>query len=131
MFSKLELAQQLFDYYTSRNVQGFISLLHPDIIWIEPGDSDIPYAGRFEGLAEVKMFLERVAINQQFTAFILTDLCESLERVVAMGYSNANVLSTGKSYHTDWAYALTFRQEKISGVQVYMDTLAMAKANSR
>ena len=48
--------------------------------------------------------------------------------VVVLGTDTTTVLSTTKTYTTDWAMFFTIGYGKITMVQTYMDTNAIAKA---
>jgi ketosteroid isomerase-like protein len=48
--------------------------------------------------------------------------------VVVIGNDEADVISTGKSYSSDWVYIFTLKEQKITHVQAYIDTLEIAKA---
>ena len=130
MFDNLNTVQQLFKFYGDQNIAGFMSLLNPDAVWIEPGGDEIPYSGTFKGLAEIGRMIGIVAKNQKMIAFKVTDYCVGDNLVTALGYNEAEVFSTGKCYTTEWVYAFSFTNGKISQVKVYMDTLTMAKANT-
>ena len=129
MSKNLETVLTLFKNYGEGNIEGFLSLLHPDAVWIEPGDESIPYSGSFTGLAELRRFLGIVSKNQHMNSFKVSNFCEGDNIVVALGKNEATVFSTNKTYATDWVYAFTFSDDKIIGVKVYMDTLIMSKAN--
>ena len=122
------IVRQLFDYYSQSDMPGFMSLLSPDIIWIEPGGVEIPYAGTFRGTAEIGKMLEIIATSLRMISFKVNSFCAGDNIVTALGCNEAEVKSTGKQYKTDWVYAFSFTDSKISSVQVYMDTQTIANA---
>ena len=128
--NNVAIIKQLFQYYSEANMKGFMSLLSQDAVWIEPGDSEIPYSGTFKGLAEIGRMIGITAKNLRMICFKAISFCESDNAVTALGYNEAEVQSTGKKYKTDWVYAFTLADSKITQVQVYMDTLTIAKAFS-
>ncbi|MCW3120608.1 MAG: hypothetical protein JWQ38_100 [Flavipsychrobacter sp.] len=123
------IIKQLFQYYADKNIPGFMSLLSPDVIWVEPGDNaDIPYSGTFKGLAGIGQMMGLVSHSVQMISFEATEYCANEYTVNAMGYNEAKVIATGKTYKTDWVYSFKLASGKVTHVQVYMDTLTMAKA---
>lgn len=124
----VSIVKQLFQYYGAANMQGFMSLLSPDIIWIEPGDSAIPYANTYNGLAEIGNMVGITAKNLHMISFKAVSFCEGDNIVTALGYNEAQVVTTGKQYKTEWVYAFTLAEDKITHVRVYMDTEAIANA---
>ena len=124
----IDLIKQLFRSYSEKNIQEFLSYFSPDIIWIEPGDADIPYSGTFKGIQGVVDFLGKISQLMEMKILIPTNyFCEG-DLVTVLGNSEATIHATGKSYRSLWVYVFTIADNKIKQVQVHMDTLAIAKA---
>lgn len=129
--ANLQVVQDLFKFYGQGNIQGFMSLLDPNIEWIEPGDqADIPYSGVFKGMAGIGQMMGIIQKSVKMKSFAATSFCvnDDTNTVTAMGNNEAEVIATGKSYQTDWVYAFSLVNGKVTRIQVYMDTLTMAKA---
>ncbi len=126
--TNLQIVQQLFTYFGSGNIPAFMSLLSPDISWTEPGDADIPYAGTFTGLAGIGQMLGIISKSLHMKTFTPNTFCTNDNVVTVLGCNEAEVIPTGKCYTTDWVYAFTLADGKVTKAQVYMDTLTIAKA---
>ena len=127
--TNLQIVQTLFQYYGQANVPGFMSLLSPDVVWVEPGDADIiPYSGTFTGMAGIGQMLGIVAKSVKMKVFTVTGFCTNDDTVTALGYNEAEVLTTGRSYSGNWVYAFKLSGGKVTHVEVYMDTLTMSRA---
>ena len=124
----VSLVKKLFQFYAQANIEGFMSLLHPDAVWLEPGDSEIPYAGTFNGITEIGRMVGITAKNLKMISFKALSFCEGGNMVTALGSNEAEVRNTGKQYKTEWVYAFTIAETKITRVQVYMDTQAIGNA---
>ena len=110
------------------NVVGAMALLDEYVIWIEPGAPDVPFGGVYNGHAGIAKMFQSENKFVQLKNFIPKNYFASQDLVVVLGSDSATVLSTGKSYSTDWTMFFTFSDGKISMVQTYMDTNAIAKA---
>lgn len=124
-----DIVKQLFQFYAKKDIAGFMSLLSPEVVWVEPGDpNEIPYSGTFTGMAGIGAMMQKVAQSSKMTAFEATEFCANAHTVTAIGYNEAIAIVTNKPYRTDWVYAFKLSDGKVTHVQVYMDTLAMANA---
>jgi uncharacterized protein len=127
--TNLQIVETLFQYYAQANIPGFMSLLSPDIVWVEPGDpAVIPYSGTFTGMAGIGQMLGIVAKSVKMKVFTANEFCVNNDTVTALGYNEAEVLATGKSYSGNWVYAFKLSNGKVTHIEVYMDTLTMSKA---
>ena len=124
----IELIKQLFKSYQEKNIQQFLTHFSQDIVWIEPGDSDIPYSGTYKGIPGVVDFLTKVSTLMEMKVFIPTDFFAEGNMVTVLGNSESVIKATGKSYQSLWVYVFTIADQKIKQIQVHMDTLAIAKA---
>lgn len=124
----VSIIKKLFQYYAHSDMEGFMSLLSPEVIWLEPGNSEIPYSGTFKGIEEIGSMIGITVKNLEMISFEATDFCEGLNKVLAIGSNEAKVKATGKIYKTDWVYAFSLEDGKITSVQVYMDTQSIANA---
>ena len=106
----------------------FMTLLDEFIIWIEPGAPDVPFGGVYNGHAGVGAMLQSETNSLHLKGLIPKTYFASQNLVVVLGSDSATVLTTGKTYTTDWAMFFTILDGKISMVQTYMDTNAIAKA---
>ena len=62
-------------------------------------------------------------------AFVPTSFFAAGNQVAVYGNDSATVIATGKSYSSLWSYVFTIDENsKVTNLQVYMDTLAIAKA---
>jgi ketosteroid isomerase-like protein len=120
--------KQFFAYALEGDGQSALALLDEFVIWIEPGAPDVPFGGLYHGHAGMVKMFQSETKQVQLKHFIPRNYFSSQNLVVVLGSDTADVLSTGKSYTTDWAMFFTLDEGKITRVQTYMDTNAIAKA---
>lgn len=127
--SKIESIKKLFQAYGANDVPTVLNAMHDDITWLEPGDpAKIPFSGNFKGKQGIIEMFTIEGKNLKLTSFAPKMFFENETSVAVIGSDTADVLSTGKSYATDFVMLFNFDGELISSVQVYMDTLAIATA---
>ncbi len=123
-----KIVKQFYSAMLEGNVAGAMALLDEYIIWIEPGAPDVPFGGVYNGHDGIGKMLGSEAKTVQLKNFIPRNYFASQNLVVVLGSDSATVLTTGKTYSTDWTMFFTILDGKISMVQTYMDTNAIAKA---
>ena len=121
------IVRQFYNWALDQN-PDFMTLLDEFIIWIEPGAPDVPFGGVYNGHAGVGAMLQSETNSLHLKGLIPKTYFASQNLVVVLGSDSATVLTTGKTYTTDWAMFFTILDGKISMVQTYMDTNAIAKA---
>lgn len=127
--NKIECIQNLFAAYGRADMHTVLAAMDDNIKWIEPGDpAAIPFSGIFNGKTEVIGMFGIEHNLLKLTSFNPTTFYENNDSVVVLGNDSAIVLATQKSYTTEWTMVFTFSAGLISRVQVYMDTLAIARA---
>ena len=123
-----KIVKQFYHNIIEGNVAAAIALLDEFIIWIEPGAPDVLFGGVYNGLSGIQNMLQTEHKDVQLKNFIPKNYFSSQNLVVVLGSDTATVLSTGKTYTTDWTMFFTIINGKITMVQTYMDTNAIAKA---
>lgn len=126
-----QIVKQFYNHMLEGDYAGAMALVDEYIVWIEPGAPDVPFGGVYNGRDSKdgigKMF-QSEAKTVQLKHFIPRNYFSSNNLVVVLGSDSATVHTTGKTYNTDWAMFFTITEGKISMVQTYMDTNAIAKA---
>ena len=124
----LQTIQKLYQAFASKDQQMLLSCFDPAVVWLEPGAPDVPFAGTFKGLAGLGQMFALEAKFLQMKSFEPKVFCTAPDQVVVLGSDSATAVTTGKTYVSDWVQAFTLSKGKITGVQVYMDTHAIAQA---
>ncbi len=122
------IVKQFYNNILEGNVQAAMAQLDEDILWVEPGAPEVPFGGSYKGLLGIGQMLTSEHKLVQLKNFTPTNYFGAHDLVVVLGSDSAAVLTTGKSYSTDWTMFFTLSNGKITKVQTYMDTNAIAKA---
>lgn len=124
----LEIIQQLYKNFAAGNMQAVFSSFDKDIVWIRPGEPDIPFAGKFVGIEGLMKMFALQSASIKIKSFVPEKFCTNDDTVVVLGHDTADVIPTGKSYTTDWVQAFTLKNGIIIQVMVYIDTSTITKA---
>ena len=123
-----QIIEDMFRNYAAGNMSAVLACFDKDIVWVRPGAPAIPFSGIFQGFAEVTKMFAIQATTISIKTFLPEKICTNDDTVVVLGHDTVDVLSTGKSYSTDWVQSYTFNDGKIIHVRVYLDTKAIADA---
>ena len=126
--SNQQIIEQMYKNYATGNMSAVLSCFDKDIIWERPGAPFIPFSGIFKGIEEVTKMFAIQATSLSLKKFVPEKICTNEDTVVVLGHDEADVISTGKSYSTQWAQVFTLKDGKIIRVQVLLDTKTVADA---
>ena len=126
--SNLQIIQQLYKNFAAGNMPDVLAAFDKDIVWIRPGEPDIPFAGKFVGMEGLAKMFALQSSSIKIKSFVPEKFCANEDTVVVLGNDTVEVIPTSKSYHTDWVQAFTLRGGLITEVMVYIDSNAIARA---
>jgi uncharacterized protein len=126
--TNLQVIQQVYQNFAEGNIAAVLSFFDKDVVWVRPGEPDIPFAGTFKGIEGIGRMLSLVAHNINIKSFVPQQFFNNGDTIVVIGYDSADVIATGKTYTSDWIQVFKLKNKKIIHVQVYMDSLFIAKA---
>jgi uncharacterized protein len=128
MVTNTQIIETLFAHYAKHDIAAIMAELDEAVTWIEPGAPGVPFGGTYKGHAGVLEMFKKEAEMVKVTSFTPETFFANGDMVVVLGADSANVIATGKSYTTEWTMAFTLKNGKVTQVQTYMDTHAIAKA---
>lgn len=124
----LQVIQNMYRHFDEKNMAEVMKCFDSEVVWIRPGEPEIPYSGIFKGFEGLSDMFTKVAKTIVIKTFTPRKFLAQDDVVVVIGNDEADVISTGKSYSSDWVYIFTLKEQKITHVQAYIDTLEIAKA---
>jgi ketosteroid isomerase-like protein len=126
--SNEQLIKALFADYAKGDMAAVMAMMDPAIQWIEPGYPDVPFGGTYTGIKGISEMFGKQAQMLKIVSFAPKAFFSNDTMVIVLGSDSAEVISTKKVYSTDWTMAFTLSNGKITNVETYMDTNAIAKA---
>ena len=107
-----------------------IRLMADDVVWTVPGNSDLPWVGRYEGIQAVQSFLADFGsyieiVDNQVVALVVQD-----ENAVLLTQQRLRFLNTGKEIDNSLAAHIVVQNGQITAYTVYEDTYAVSQAQA-
>jgi ketosteroid isomerase-like protein len=118
----------MYRSFAEGKVADVLACYDKDVEWVRPGNPEIPFAGTYSGHEGMKKMLGVISETVNMREFKPEKFFQDENTVVVFGKDVAIVKLTGKKYYTNWVHSFTFKDKKITHVQVLIDTLAIAKA---
>ena len=106
--------------------QALLALVAEDIKWIIPGE-DWPLAGTYRGHAGLADLLDTASRSME-TSTEPREFVAQGDRVLVVGFASGKVKATNKPFEDDWIFAITVRDGRLTSIQEYIDTQALARA---
>jgi ketosteroid isomerase-like protein len=116
--SKFEVGAAILYGFKTGNINGVLSTLADDVGWFIPGPKDIvPFVGQCQGREQVAQAIAQFAEMQDGEQFEVQEFVAQGDKVIAFGHYRWRIKSTGHSYESDFVYAFTISQGKVSRFQ--------------
>ena len=115
-----EAARQAYDAFVRGDIQGLLSLCHPDIEWEYYGA--VPWSGRRSGHDGVRQFFEIIAQKLDFEAFEPGAYIGDDETVAVRGRTAAKAKGTSHRFDNLWVHFFSVRDGRISRYEGYDTT---------
>jgi uncharacterized protein len=107
--------------------EALLALVSEDIEWIIPGQ-DWPLAGTYRGHAGLEDLLGTAARSIE-TSTEPREFVAQGDRVMVAGFARGRIKTTNKTFEDDWIFAITVRDGRLTSIQEYVDTQALARAS--
>lgn len=121
--------QTVKDFFTAigrGDREALMALVAEDIEWIIPGE-DWPLAGTRHGHAGLADLLETASKSIETSTEPLEFVAQG-DRVFVVGVATGKIKATNKTFKDDWIFAITVREGRLTRIQEYIDTQALARA---
>jgi len=121
-------ASAMYEAFLKGDIPTILATLNPEVKWVIMGKPTIPFAGTYNGIAEVTEFFKHLASVFTFTLFRVEHVVDASENyVIATGYYEFVANSTGKAAQSIWAMTMEFdEQGKLKELHDIYDTQAGA-----
>jgi len=126
--SNIQIIQEMYRDFSEKKMDAVMNCFDKDVVWIRPGEPEIPFSGVFKGIEGLATMFSLISQTVKIKSFLTKKILADEDTVVVVGADSADVIATGKSYTSEWVYVYTLKDKKIIHVQVYIDTLELAKA---
>jgi ketosteroid isomerase-like protein len=111
-----------------RDKQGLLALAAEDIEWIVPGEN-WPLAGTHRGHAGLEKLLQTANETVETSYPEPPEFVAQGDKVIVVGFATGRIKATSRTFEDHWVFAITVRDGKLTKVQEYVDTQALARAS--
>ncbi|QND44259.1 nuclear transport factor 2 family protein (plasmid) [Rhizobium lusitanum] len=122
----IQIVKDFFAAIGRGDRQALLALVAEDIKWIVPGE-DWPLAGTYRGHAGLADLLDTASRSME-TSTEPQEFVAQGDRVLVVGFARGKVKATNKPFEDDWIFAITVRDGRLTRIQEYIDTQALARA---
>jgi ketosteroid isomerase-like protein len=124
----VQVVKDFFAAIGSGDKQRVLALVAEDIEWIVPGE-DWPLAGTHRGHAGIVDVLQKASEAVETTYPEPPEFVAQGDRVLVIGVATGKIKSTNKAFKDEWVFDITVRDGKLTRIQEYIDTQALARAS--
>ena len=125
--SNVQTVKDFFAAISRGDREGLLALTAGDIEWIIPGQ-DWPLAGTRHGHAGLADLLVTASKTVE-TSTEPREFVAQGDRVLVVGFARGKIKATNKTFEDDWVFAITVRDGRLTRIQEYIDTQALARAS--
>ena len=126
--ANIDTVRGIFNALGRGDLAGVLDRLDETIVWITPGSSAVPMAGRRSGIEQVRGFFDLLAQRLTFTVFEPREFIAQGNRVIALVHYEVRDNTTNRSFSAESAMLWTIANGKALRFQEYTDTEAQANA---
>jgi uncharacterized protein len=124
----VQIVKDFFAAMGRYDEQDLLALAAEDIEWIIPGEG-WPLAGTYRGHAQLSAVLKKAFKEVEMKYTKPPEFVAQGDRVVVIGVATGRIKATNKTFEDRWVFAITVRNGKLTHIQEYIDTQALARAS--
>ena len=124
----VQIVKDFFAALGSGDKQSLLALAAKDIEWIIPGE-DWPLAGTHRGHAGIADVLQKASGEIETAYPKPPEFVAQGDRVLVIGFATGRIKATNKPFKDEWVFDITVRDGKLTRIQEYIDTQALARAS--
>jgi uncharacterized protein len=124
----VQIVKDFFAAMGGSDRQALLALVAEDIEWIIPGE-DWPLAGTHRGHAGLTALLQKASESLETSFPEPPEFVAQGDRVLVVGVATGKIKATNKPFKDDWVFDITVRDGKVTNIQEYIDTQALARAS--
>jgi len=124
----VQVVKDFFAAIGSGDKQRLLALVADDIEWVIPGE-DWPLAGTHRAHAGLAYVVQKASEEIETTYSEPPEFVAQGDRVLVVGVATGKIKATNKPFKDDWVFDITVRDGKVTNIQEYIDTQALARAS--
>ena len=122
----VQIVKDFFAAMRSGDMQALLALSAKDIEWIIPGEG-WPLAGIHRGHAGLADLFQKASETLETSYPEPFEFVAQGDRVLVVGFARGRIKATNRTFEDHWVFAITVRNDKLTNIREYIDTLALAR----
>jgi ketosteroid isomerase-like protein len=124
----VQIVKDFFAAMGQGDKQGLLALSTENIEWIIPGDN-WPLAGTHREHTGLEAVLQKASKEIEMTYPEPPEFFGQGDRVLVIGVATGKIKATNKLFKDEWVFDITVQNGKVTRIQEYIDTQALARAS--
>ena len=124
-----EVIRSTYEAFNKGDMIAILSHIAEDAKWNNQGPLNVPYAGSYNGKAEIPRFFQAIAESTTGGQVVAEEFIAQGDRVVAIGRYRATVRGTGAQIDSPIAHVFTVRDGLIVTWDGFSDTAKVSAAH--
>jgi len=124
----VQVVKDFFAAIGSGDKQRVLALVGEDIEWIVPGEG-WPLAGTHRGHRGIEDVLQKASDEVETAYPKPPEYLAQGDRVLVVGVATGKIKATNKTFKDEWVFDISVRDGKLTRIQEYIDTQALARAS--
>jgi ketosteroid isomerase-like protein len=123
--------QKIKDVYAAfyvGDVPKILSVMSPDIDWIQYCPQPIPFGGHYHGHDGLIQFFTKVGQNCEVEQYDTREFQMAADVIIVEGWQRVKARPTGKSWETNFVHIYTLENDMVVKVREYYNTAPMVQA---
>lgn len=122
----VDVLQKIYAALDNDDIQGVLAYLTDDVeCRILP--VEVPFGGVFHGLEGLRKFFENLKETFKYESVTREQVVRG-DKIIVFGHEQARIMPLGNLFETDFVAIYSFRQGKLSKIQVFGDGVGLVKA---
>lgn len=126
--SNIDTVQSIYAAFGTGNIPHILNTVSEDVDWTFFGPSAIPFAGHYQGRAELGHFFTQVGQNAEVQQYDVRELEAAGDNVIVQGWQRVKARPTGKVWETHFIHVYWFENGQPVKIREYYDTAPMVAA---
>jgi len=123
-----QVVQSYLDTFFSKDLEKTLACLTDDVVWKVQGAPDVPTIGVRHGKEAVREWMALFPPNFEPLDFQVERIFESGDQAVLTGHFTHRIVSTSKTFSSDFAVICTVRDDKIAAYNFIEDSYGLWRA---
>lgn len=129
MSANVQTIQNLYTAFGRGDIPTVLSLVSENIDWQFFGPPEVPFAGHYQGRAELANFFTCVGESiQSIEAFEPREFLDRGDLVVVFGYERVSAKKTGRFWECNFVHLWQFEGNELVRLREFYDTAPMVDA---